>query len=319
MVRVVVRSFLSLMAAALLGSLVVFVLLRFLGGDVVTVMLGLDAGSADAAELRAQLGLDQPYYVQYLSWLGGVVTGDLGTSYAAHYDVFEQIVIRMQPTALLAFGTLLISMPLALFLGTYSAINSKSARGVTIDTASQMGVAIPAFWAGLLLVLVFSLRLGILPTGGYVPFFEDPVNSVRHLILPVAALTLGTVSVFTRYVRSSMLEIMNEDFIRTARAKGRTRKRALVVHGIRNASVPLVTVATLQLGLLMAGVVVIENVFVIPGVGRLLVLATEGREVVVVQSLALVLILMVLTMNFLMDIAYGLIDPRIRDKRVRGS
>jgi peptide/nickel transport system permease protein len=315
MIRLVLRSFLSLITAAILGSVVIFIMMQQLGGDVVTAILGKEAGPGDVSMMRAELGLDRPLYVQYFSWLGNVFTGDLGTSYAAGYDISEQIRVRFGPTFMLTFGTLLVSFPLALILGTYSAVNAKKLRGGIVDVITQIGIAIPAFWAGLLLVLFFAVDLGWLPTGGYVPFSEDPLGSIRSVILPVAALSLGITSVLTRYVRTAMIDVMSEDFIRLAIAKGRTRKGAALFHGVRNASIPLVTVATLQLGALMAGAVVIENVFVIPGIGRLLVTATLGREVIVVQSLVLVIMLMILTMNFLMDIAYGFLDPRIRDKQ----
>jgi peptide/nickel transport system permease protein len=315
MTRLVLRSLLSLITAAVLGSVVIFIMMQQLGGDVVTAILGKEAGPGDVSAMRAELGLDRPLYVQYLSWLGNVFTGDLGTSYAAGYDISEQIRVRFGPTFMLTFGTLLVSFPLALILGTYSAVNAKKLRGGIVDVVTQIGIAIPAFWAGLLLVLFFAVDLGWLPTGGYVPFSEDPLGSIRSVILPVAALSLGITSVLTRYVRTAMIDVMSEDFIRLAIAKGRTRRGAALFHGVRNASIPLVTVATLQLGALMAGAVVIENVFVIPGIGRLLVTATLGREVIVVQSLVLVIMLMILTMNFLMDIAYGFLDPRIRDKQ----
>ena len=199
-------------------------------------------------------------------------------------------------------------------LGTYSAINAKKVRGGVVDVFAQIGTSIPAFWAGLLLVLVFGVRLGWLPTGGYVPLTEDPIGSIRSMVLPVLALSLGVTSVFTRYVRTAMIDVMNEDFIRSAMARGRTRRGAALVHGVRNASIPLVTVAALQFGFLIAGAVVLENVFVLPGIGRMIVTATLAREVVVVMSLALVIMLIILILNFLVDSAYGCLDPRIRDK-----
>ncbi|MEO1993873.1 MAG: ABC transporter permease [Planctomycetaceae bacterium] len=315
MLRLISRSFFSFVVAAFMGSLVVFAMTHFLGGDVVTVMLGKEAGPGDVTAMREELGLNLPLYEQYFNWLSGVVTGDLGTSYALGYDIFDQIAIRFGPTFMLTFGALLVSLPLSLALGTYSAVNVKNWRGSFVDVSTQIGIAIPSFWAGLLLVLFFSVRLGILPTGRYVPFFEDPVASIRSVILPIAALSLGITSVLTRYVRTAMIDVMSGDFITAAMAKGRTLRGAALTHGVRNASISLVTVATLQLGQLVAGAVVIENVFVIPGIGRLLVVSTLRREVVVVQSLALVIMLMILGMNFLMDIAYGFLDPRIRDKQ----
>lgn len=315
MARVITRSLVSLLLAAVLGSLVVFGLLRTIGGDVALVILGQDAAPGAYEVLREQLGLNQPWYLQYVDWLGGVFTGDLGTSYSSRFDIFDEILRRLGPTTILAFGSLMISAPLALVLGTYSAIQNKKVRGGVVDVLSQIGIAVPAFWAGLIMVVIFGIRLGWLPTGGYTSPFDDLGRSLKQLAMPTLALSLGMTSVLTRYVRSAMLDVMSEDFIRTARAKGRTRRGAALVHGVRNASVSLVTVGTLQLGSLMAGTVVIENVFVIPGIGRLLVTSVLGREVIVVQSLILVILLMILVMNFLLDIAYVLIDPRIRDSQ----
>lgn len=298
-----------------MGSLVVFLLLHSIGGDVALIIAGENANPALIEALREELGLNDPLYVQYLSWLGGVLTGDLGTSYAARFDIYEEILRRLAPTLLLTFGSLFLAVPLALYFGTYSAIHSKTVRAGILDVLSQIGIAIPAFWAGLLLVVIFGIRLGWLPTGGFESPLTDPWASLQRLILPTIALAMGIASVLTRYVRSAMLDVMSEDFIRTAMAKGRTRGGAARVHGLRNASVSLVTVGTLQFGSLIAGAVVIENVFVIPGIGRLLVTSVLAREVVVVQSLILVIMMMILIMNFLMDIAYVLLDPRIRDSQ----
>lgn len=314
MLKHTLRSLFTLVFTALLGSIAVFVLLRQLGGDIVTVLLGRMAAPIDVTYMRERLGLDRPLVVQYLNWLKGIATGDLGESYGMGYDIFDEIKRRLAPTLMLTIGGLIVSIPLSLVLGTYSAINAKKARSAFVDVLTQVGIAIPAFWAGLLFVLVFAVRLGWLPTGGYVPFTEDPVQAIRSAVLPVLALSLGVTSVFTRYVRTAMIDVMNEDFMRSAMARGRTRRGAALVHGVRNASIPLVTVAALQFGQLIAGAVVVENVFVLPGIGRLLVTATLGREVVVVQSLALVVMLIILLLNFFVDIAYGFLDPRIRDK-----
>jgi len=314
MARVILRSLLYMLLAAWVGSLVVFVLLRSVGGDVAYVILGHNATPGAVEALQKQLGLTAPWYVQYLKWLGGVFTGNLGVSYAAHFNIFDEIVRRLVPTAILSFGSLLLSIPIALAAGTYSAVYSKKIRGGLVDVGSQIGMAIPAFWAGLILVLIFGIRLRWFHTGDYTSPLVDLGRSLRQLVLPILALSLGNVSILTRYVRSAMIDVMNEDFIRTAMAKGRTRRSAALVHGVRNASVSLVTVGVIHFGHLMAGTVIVENVFVIPGIGRLLLTSVLGREVVVVQSLTLVLVLMVLVMNFLMDVAYVLLDPRIRDK-----
>jgi peptide/nickel transport system permease protein len=314
MARMILRSFFSMLLAALVGSLIVFIMLRSIGGDVAHIILGHNATQGALEALQKELGLTAPWYVQYFKWLGGVFTGNLGVSYAAHFNIFNEIVRRLAPTAILSFGSLFLSIPIALALGTYSAVYSKRIRGGLVDVASQVGMAIPAFWAGLILVLILGIRLGWLPTGGYTSPFENLGLSLKKMAMPILALAIGDASLLTRYVRSAMIDVMNEDFIRTAMAKGRTRRGAALVHGVRNASISLVTVGVVHFGHLMAGTVVIENVFVIPGIGRLLLTSVLGREVIVVQSLVLVIVLMILVMNFLMDIAYVMLDPRIRDK-----
>lgn len=309
----IVREAATLVISALMGSLAIFGLLRMLGGDVALMILGPEAAPGAVTALRDELGLNRSWFVQYFDWISGFFTGSLGRSYAGGYDIFEQIVVRAGPTALLAFGSLFFSILLALAIGTYSALNARKARGAVIDVLAQLGIAIPSFWAGLLLVYLFAVILGWLPAGGYVPIFEDPGASIRTLILPIIALSLGSASVKIRFVRSSMLDVMDEDYIRTAMAKGRTFGSAVMVHGLRNVAIPILTISTLQLGSLLAGAIVLENVFVIPGLGRLLLVAVNGREVIVVQSLAFVILMIVLVMNFMMDVAYGLLDPRIAD------
>ncbi len=313
MLRVIGRAAFVLVGSALAGSIIVFLLLRMLKGDVATVILGQTPTQEALEALREELGLNVPLLQQYTDWITGLFRGDLGNSYAAGYDIASEITSRIPLTFTLAMSSLVLSALVALVLGTYSAIHVKEWRGTWVDVVSQIGIAVPTFWAGLLLIGFFSVQMGWLPAGGYVPFSESFVDGVKSLILPVIALSIPVSAMLTRYVRSGMLDVLNEDFIRTAVAKGRTLRSAAIVHGIRNASIPLVTVAALQLGALLAGAVVIENVFTLPGLGRMLVVAVGGREAVVVQSLVFVVMLMILTLNFFMDIAYGLLDPRIRD------
>ena len=315
----VVRSVGLLAASALAGSLVVFLLLRLLGGDVATVILGRTATPQSLAELRSQLGLDRPGIVQYADWLGGLVRGNLGQSYAAGYDISQQIQSRMGLTLTLALASMAISSVVSVAAGSYAALHARRLRGGVVDILTQFGMAIPTFWAGLVLVIVVSVHLGWFPAGGYVPWSEDPVQTIRSVTLPVAALSLSVTAVLTRYVKSAMLDVLGQPYIRTAMSKGRTLPMAVLVHGVRNASVSIVTVGTLMLGGLLAGAVVIENVFNLPGLGSLLVSAIKEREAIVVQSVALVIMLIVLTLNFLMDIAYGVLDPRIRDAEGRGT
>lgn len=313
MFRVVARAVSSLLVSAIMGSIVVFLLLRMLKGDVATVILGQTATRESLEALREEMGLDAPLVQQYWDWITGVLQGDMGTSYAAEFDIAHEIWVRIPLTFTLAFTSLILSAVVALVVGTFSAIHAKGWRGTAVDVLSQIGIAIPSFWLGLLMVTLFAVKLGWLPAGGYVPLTEDFSEGAKSLVMPVMALAIPLSAVLVRYVRSGMLEVLDEDFIRTAQAKGLTLRRAAWRHGIRNASIPLVTVTILQLGGLLAGAVVIENVFTLPGLGRMLVVAVGGREALSVQSLTLVLMLMILTLNLLMDIAYGLLDPRIRD------
>ena len=313
------RGLLSLTLSALVGSILVFAMLRLLGGDVALVILGPEAKPEAVDALRLELGLNNPWYQQYFDWITGFVTGNLGRSYSGGYDIFEQITVRLGPTVLLAVGSLLVSLLLALGLGTYSAIHSRAVRGAVLDVGAQIGTAIPAFWIGLVLIYLFSVVLGWLPAGGYVSPLVDPWGSFLSLVLPIAALASGSTALLTRFVRSSMIDIMEEDYIRTGMGKGLTFSQALFRHGLRNAAIPVVTVSALQLGNLLAGTIVVENIFVIPGLGRLLMVAVYGREVMVVQSLVFTILLIILVMNFCLDLAYGLLDPRIGDRRRGGA
>lgn len=313
MLRFVVRSLVTLMVSALAGSMIVFLLMRLLGGDIATVILGKDATPQALAELRTQLGLDLPWPVQYWDWLTGLMTLDLGQSYAAGYDIGGEIAERLPLTLALVLSSMVLSSIAALAVGTHAAIRRRSWLGRSIDVVVQVGIAIPTFWLALVLIGTFSIKFRWVPASGFTPFSENPLEGVRGLILPVIALSIPMTAVFVRYVKTAMTEVLEEDFIRTAIAKGRTLEQAAVRHGVRNASISLVTVGTLQLGSLLVGAVVVENVFVLPGLGSLLTTAIGAREAIVVQSVVFVIVLTVLLLNFLMDISYGLIDPRIRD------
>lgn len=313
MVRSALRAAVVLAGSTVAGSLVVFLLLRLLGGDVASIILGTSATPERLEALRGELGLDRPWVVQYADWLSDLARGDLGHSYASGYDISQQIQSRLGLTIIITVVAMAVASSVALIAGTYSALHVGRLRGTAVDVTAQLGIAVPSFWVGLLLIGFFSVRLGWLPAGGYVPWYEDPVAAIRSLTLPVLALSIPVAAVFTRYVRSSMLDVLSEDFIRTARAKGRTLQGAAFLHGVRNASVSLVTIGTLQLGTLIAGTVVIENVFTLPGLGNMLMDAILGREAIVVQSTVFVILVIVLVMNFLMDLSYVLLDPRMRD------
>ena len=227
--------------SAFTGSVVIFVLIRSVGGDVATIMLGNRASPESLAILRETFGLNRSWVEQYASWIGGVVTGNLGEAYSKQYVISTEIIQRLEPTLILTFGSLLISIPIALVVGLYSAMNFKRWRGASVDGVAQIGLAIPQFFLALVLVLIFAVQLGWLPATGYESVFTDPVEALRSMVLPITTLSLGITAVFTRFVRTSMIEQMNEDYMRTAKAKGRTVRSAAIIHGLRNAAIPLVT------------------------------------------------------------------------------
>jgi len=306
-----------MIASAFAGSVVIFLLLRMVGGDIATVMLGTKATPESLAAIREAFGLNRSWPEQYFSWIAGVLKGDLGEAYTGQYVIGTEIAQRLEPTLILTFGSLFVSIPIAVIVGVYSAVNFTRWRGVAVDVVAQVGLAIPQFFLALVLVIVFAVQLGWLPATGYVSIFIDPVEAIRSMVLPIATLSLGITAVFTRFVRTSMIEQMNSDYMRTAKAKGRTIRSAAIIHGLRNSAIPIATTGVLQIGALMAGSVVVENVFGIPGIGRLLLTSVMTREAITVQSLALVILLIILGMNLLIDVLYGFLDPRIRHKEAR--
>jgi peptide/nickel transport system permease protein len=283
-----------------------------LPGDPARVALGVNATEADVSRLRLEFGLERPLVEQYLSWIGGLVRLDPGVSYISRAPIGPQIADRLQVSLILVVASMLIAVAIALPFGTLMAVHHRKASGLILSAFSQVGVAVPAFLAGILLITVFAVQLRWLPASGWTPPAYDPGMFVQQLLLPALSLGLVQGAVLTRYVRSSVLDVLREDFLRTARAKGLTPMRALVRHGLRNAAVPVVTVLGLQLATLLVGAVVIERVFVIPGLGSLLLDAVGNRDLIVVQDVVMVLVVAVLIVNFVVDLLYLAIDPRLR-------
>jgi peptide/nickel transport system permease protein len=283
-----------------------------LPGDPARVALGVNASDEAVAELRTQFGLDRPLIEQYLSWVGGLVRFDLGESYVSRAPIGPQIADRLQVSLWLVGTAMVLALVVAVPFGTIMAVRHRRLSGLLLSALSQVGVAIPAFLAGILLITVFAVNLGWLPANGWTPPNEDPVQFVRQLILPALSLAIVQGAVLTRYVRSSVLDVQREDYIRTARAKGRAPMAALRHHGLRNAGVPVVTVLALQLATLLIGAVVVERVFVIPGLGSLLLDAVSNRDLIMVQDVVMILVIAVLLVNFLVDLLYVAIDPRLR-------
>jgi peptide/nickel transport system permease protein len=310
-VQVLIRAGWLLVSLAI-ASVLVFIVVNVLPGDVAAVMLGTSATPQAIDTLRHQLGLDQPGWLRYVQWIGGMLRSDFGTSQLSHAEVGPLIVQKLSVSGPLALLAALISVCVALPLGVLAGVRYRKASGAIISAISLVGIAIPAFWAGLLLATVFAIQLKLLPAGGFVDWSENPVNALRSLALPALALGLVQGAVLTRYVRSAIIDVQREDFVRTARAKGLTRWQALRRHGFRYAAIPVVTVLGIQLTSLLVGAIVIENVFVLPGLGRLLFQSVGNRDLIVVQDLVMLLTTVVLVVNFVTDLSYRFLDPRIR-------
>ena len=301
-----------LVVSLILASILVFVVVNVLPGDVAAVILGTSATPAALETLRHQLGLDQPGWLRYLQWVGGMLRSDFGTSLLSHSDVGPLIVQKLSVSGPLALASAVISVVVALPLGVLAGVRYRRLSGAVISAVSLLGIAIPAFWAGLLLATVFAIQLRLFPAGGFVEWSESPLGAIRSLVLPAFALGLVQAAVLTRYVRSAIIDVQREDFIRTACAKGLTRWQALQRHGFRYAAIPVVTILGIQLTGLLVGAIVIENVFVLPGLGRLLFQSVGNRDLIVVEDLVMLLTAVVLVVNFLIDLSYRLLDPRIR-------
>ena len=307
---------LGIFAVTLLGaSILIFAVTAALPGDIAQVLLGTDATPERVAALRREFGLDRPLPVRYFDWLGGVLTGDFGVSHLNKQPVLALIGPRLAVTAWLVglgiVGSLLIALP----AGMIAALKRRHWQGFAVNALAQLGMAIPVFFGGILIVLVFAVWLGWLPANGYVPLRTNPVEWARHLVLPVVTLSLVQGAVLIRYVRSAFVEVLSEDYYRTARAIGWTPSRALLRHGVRNAAVSLVTVVGLQLSAVLVGAIVVEQVFTLPGLGRLLLNAVAGRDLFVIQGTVMFLVLAVLVINAIVDLSYLLIDPRQKADR----
>ncbi len=301
-----------LVLSLIASSVLVFAFMAVLPGDPARVALGVNASDDAVAAMRTQFGLDRPLVTQYLDWVRGLVTFDLGTSYVSRAPIGPQVADRLQVTLWLVVTASLIALVIAVPLGVLAAVRHRRPSGLAISAASQVGVAVPAFLAGILLITVFAVQLGWLPANGWTPPVIDPVMFVKQLILPAVALGLVQGAVLTRYVRSSVLDVQREDFLRTARAKGLSPMAAMRRHGLRNAAIPVVTVLALQLATLLVGAVVVERVFVIPGLGSLLLDAVAQRDLRIVQDVVMLLVVAVLVVNLVVELLYVLIDPRLR-------
>lgn len=312
MARYALTRLASLAASLVAASLVVFLALQVLPGDPAATMLGMNATPEATAALRADLGLQGSAPARYLGWVGGLVTGDLGTSYAYRTPVAGMVLDRLQVSLPLALYALALSTLVAVPAGLWAAARRGTAADAGVMAATQIGVAIPNFWFAMLLVLVFAVRLRWLPSGGFPGWAAGPLPAFKALTLPAVALALPQAAILARVLRSALIDTLGEDFVRTARAKGLSRWQALTRHALRNALIPVLTILGLQFSFLLAGAIIIENVFFLPGLGRLVFQAISQRDLIVVQSVVMILVAAVILVTFLTDLAYALVDPRLR-------
>lgn len=302
----------GLLTTLLAASLVIFVVLEVLPGDPAEVMLGLNAQPDTLAALRAELGLNAPVTTRYVSWVLGMFQGDFGVSYTYSVPVSELISERIQVSLPLAASSLILSTLIAIPVGVYSARHHGKIIDTGIMSVAQIGIAVPNFWIAILLVYVFAIVLRILPSGGFPGWDVSVLGSLQALLLPVVALALPQASILARVMRSALLDVLHEDYIRTARAKGLSNKATLWRHGVRNALIPVLTILGLQFSFLIAGTVIIENLFYLPGLGRLIFQGITQRDLIVVRSSVMLLVALTIFVTFLVDIAYAAIDPRLR-------
>jgi peptide/nickel transport system permease protein len=313
MIGYIVRRLVDLVFVLLGVSILVFLMVRFIPGDAVEIMLGAntDITPDRVAALRHSLGLDLPIHAQYWRWLTGVLHGDLGTSIWTGRPVSAEILARAPATLEVTGLALLLALVLAFPLGVLAARARGSASDLVVRVLSIVGLTLPTFWVGVLMLLVFSLYLPGWPAIGYVPFTQDPLGNLARMALPVVAVSLPMIAGLTRILRSSLLEVLNSDYVRTARSKGLAERPVLYKHALRNAMIPVVTVIGVQLGYLLSGVVVIEQVFAIPGIGRLIIGAINQRNYPLIQGIVLVITAVFVVVNLLVDLAYAWIDPRV--------
>ncbi len=306
------RRLITFAVTLFLAALVIFLLLDLLPGDPARFILGINASEASVAALRHQMGLDAPAHERFLSWIIGMVQGDFGMSVTQRTDIGRLIAERMAVTIPLTLMAMLLSIIIGLPLGILAAMRRGKATDTGLMILAQTGIAIPNFWFGMLLTLVFAVSLRWLPTGGFTPWHEDPIAAFRGLILPGLALALPQASILARVMRTALVDVAGQDFIRTARAKGLTKAEAIWRHGIRNAMLPVLTILGLQFAFLIAGTIIVENVFYLPGLGRLIFTAISERDLMLVRSATMVLVLAVTATMFVTDLLYALVDPRLR-------
>lgn len=311
-----IKRFITFVITLFGASLLTFLSLEILPGDPARVILGIDAPQSAVDALRLQLGLDRPMLDRYIDWLSDLLTGKFGISYTYSVPVIELIKYRIGITFPLALLSMILSVIVALVLGIYAASRHNKLGDVSIMGFSQLGISIPNFWLALLLILLFAVNLGWFSSGGFAGWDKGWITSLKSLILPAISLATVQGAILARFTRSAVLETMREDYVRTARAKGLSRRVTLWKHVLRNAMIPVITIMGLQFANLLAGTIIVEEVFAIPGLGRLILQAISYRDITVVRDVVILLAALVVFINFIVDILYAIIDPRLKPQDV---
>lgn len=312
MLRYALMRLVSVALSLAVASMVVFLVIEVVPGDPAAYMLGLNASPETVAALRAELGLDAGPVERYVSWVAGMLRGDFGISYTYRTPVAQMVADRLAVSLPLALYALALSTAIAFPVGVWAAARRGTLGDAGVMGATQLGVAVPNFWFAMLLVLVFAVNLRLFSAGGFPGWEAGVLAGLKALTLPAIALALPQASILARVMRSALIDTLGEDFIRTARAKGLTRGQVLWRHALRNALIPVLTIVGLQFSFLLAGAIIIENVFFLPGLGRLVFQAIASRDLIVVESVVMLLVFAVILVTFLVDLAYAAVDPRLR-------
>ena len=304
----------SLIVSLFVASLVIFACIEIVPGDPASFMLGVNAQPDTVNALRDELGLNTSHTQRYVSWISGLLKGDLGTSYTYRSPVSDIVADRLQVSVPLALYALTLTILIAFPVGVLAAAWRGSAVDLFVMGATQLGIAVPNFWFAILMVIVFAINLGWFSAGGFPGWDAGILAVIKALTLPAVALALPQASILARVMRSSLLDTLSEDYIRSARAKGLSRRQVMWRHALRNAMIPVLTIIGLQFSFLLAGAIIIENVFFLPGLGRLVFQAITQRDLIVVESVVMLLVFAVVLVNFLVDLAYAWVDPRLRER-----
>ena len=304
----------SLIVSLFVASLIIFACIEIVPGDPASFMLGVNAQPDTVNALREELGLNTSHTQRYVSWISGLLKGDLGTSYTYRSPVSDIVSDRLQVSVPLALYALTLTILIAFPVGVLAAAWRGSAVDLFVMGATQLGIAVPNFWFAIMMVIVFAINLGWFSAGGFPGWDAGILAVIKALTLPAVALALPQASILARVMRSSLLDTLSEDYIRSARAKGLSRRQVMWRHALRNAMIPVLTIIGLQFSFLLAGAIIIENVFFLPGLGRLVFQAITQRDLIVVESVVMLLVFAVVIVNFLVDLAYAWVDPRLRER-----